>query len=257
MPKFIHKYEIKGPKMSLTYVIADMHGRYDLFVKALQFIEEDSPIGGTLIILGDFIDRGPQSRQIIETLIKGPSSDRWQWIVIQGNHEDIMIQAIVDFRKLDWWIKNGGGETLISYGYQEGDLLLPFKIPEEHIWWLASLPLYHQDEHRIYVHAGVPPRKSVEKTSKYILQWMFYSQYETSGNIKKFADKPHLSGKHIVHGHHQSDKHPLLLPHRTNLDAGAFYTNRLAIGVFEDKPGGPVKIIEAKNETSHEVLYVT
>lgn len=235
--------------MHLTYVIADIHGRYDLLSEALKLIESRSPHGGTLIILGDFIDRGPQSKEIIERLMKGPEDNNWKWIILQGNHEDIMLQALIDFRKLAWWIRNGGGNTLESYGYKEDDLILPFKIPDEHMFWLAGLQCFHQDEYHIYVHAGVPHRKHVEKTSKYILQWMFYSSYETSGDIKKFPDKPHISGKHIVHGHHQSDKHPLLLPHRTNLDCGAFYTDRLAVGVFENKPGGPLEVIEVTKDS--------
>lgn len=228
-----------------TYVIADLHGRFDLLTDAISLIENDSPEGGTFIVLGDFVDRGPQSRNIIDLLMAGPSLPNWEWIVLQGNHEDIMLQALADSRKLNWWFGNGGVSTLMSYGYQDGDKIYPLKVPEDHLDWLINLLTEYEDDLRIYVHAGLPSHETLEDASKQTKQWMLYRDADDEYSDAQYHDDiPHLSGKHIVHGHHQSASHPLLKPHRTNLDSFAWNTGRLAIGVFNDTQAEPVKILE-------------
>lgn len=222
-----------------TYAIADLHGRYDLLRATLKLIEEDAgDEGGTFICLGDFVDRGLQARSIIEMLMLGPRSPNWQWIVLQGNHEAMMLECLRNPNMITWWLGNGGHATLGSYGYQTGDKLLPLKVPAQHMAWLDSLPVHHEDEQRIFVHAGVPIHVPLTDAKQELLQWMLYADHE---------DGPHVSGKHIVHGHHQSASHPLLLPHRINLDSFAWYTGRLAIGVFNDEQAQPERILEVRS----------
>jgi serine/threonine protein phosphatase 1 len=233
--------------VSKTYAIGDLHGRHDLLLRSISLIERDSPDGGTFIVLGDFVDRGPESRQIVETLMAGPADPKWRWIVLQGNHEAIMLAALHDFSKIPWWTRNGGGETLRSYGYAHGDGLMPLRVPAEHLRWLDALRVYHQDDHRIYVHAGVPFDQPIDQAKRDTLQWMLYAGKEARwDDAEILPDEGHISGKHIVHGHEQDAKHPLKLPHRTNLDSFAWATGHLAIGVFDDETaGGPVKILDA------------
>jgi serine/threonine protein phosphatase 1 len=234
--------------MSRTYVIADLHGRFDLLCRTLDLIHADAgDLGGTLIVLGDFVDRGPQSRNIIDLLMTGPSRPNWEWIALQGNHEAMMLEALSapNANLMRWWVGNGGGQTLQSYGYASGDDLLPLKVPVEHLEWLASLPVYHEDQWRIFVHAGVPSHQPVAEAKVETLQWMLYPSDEDYPDAEVHDDARHCSGKHIVHGHHQSASHPLLKPHRTNLDSFAWNTGRLAIGVFEDDYPAPVKIMDA------------
>lgn len=229
-----------------TYVIADVHGRFDLLCAAIDIIEKDAgEDGGKLICLGDFVDRGPQSCNVIDLLMAGPQKPGWEWIVLQGNHEAMMLECLANPGIMRWWIGNGGGQTLISYGYKQGDHLEPLKIPPEHLNWMAQLPLTHEDEHRIFVHAGVPFDKEVADTKVETLQWMLYPGDVEHGDAEFHDDAPHISGKHIVHGHHQSASHPLLKEHRTNLDSFAWYCGRLAIGVFDDTQPKPVRILEA------------
>ncbi|WP_394662933.1 metallophosphoesterase [uncultured Sphingomonas sp.] len=230
-----------------TYVIADLHGRFDLLERAIALIERDAGAsGGTFVCCGDFVDRGPQSRQIIERLMEGPRRINWRWIVLQGNHEAMMLECLGKPGILRWWIGNGGGQTLQSYGYEHGDALEPLKIPDDHLAWLAALPVAHEDAHRIYVHAGVPFDQALSDAKTETLQWMLYGEYKEDGTTDLAADEQHVSGKHIVHGHHQSARHPLLKPHRTNLDSFAWATGHSAIGVFDDAtPGGPVRILDA------------
>lgn len=233
--------------MSRTYCIADLHGRFDLLCAAIDRIEGDAGLpGGRLIVLGDFIDRGPHSRHIIDLLMAGSQRPGWEWIILQGNHEAMMLQVLGAPTPplLRWWFGNGGDATLISYGYQHGDDIAPLKVPPEHLSWLATRPLTFEDAHRIYVHAGVPFDQAVGDAAPATLQWMLYPGDVDHGDAEVHADLSHISGKHIVHGHHQSAAHPLLKPHRTNLDGFAWKTGRCAIGVFDDtEAGGPVELL--------------
>jgi serine/threonine protein phosphatase 1 len=220
-----------------TYVIADLHGRYDLLALALDQIERDAgPAGGTFIVLGDFVDRGPQSREIIERLMEGPDLPNWRWIVLQGNHEAMMVSADKGGRREGLWLINGGYQTLESYNYE---------IPRSHLAWLRNLPVYFEDEHRIYVHAGVKFDAPLELTKKQTLQWMLYPSDQLYHGAEIHPDHPHMSGKHVVHGHHQSPNHPLLKPHRTNLDSFAWATGRAVVGVF-DGAGGPTRVLQIR-----------
>ena len=228
-----------------TYAIADLHGRFDLLCRTIDLIEADAgEEGGTFIVLGDFVDRGPQSRNIIDLLMAGPQRPKWRWIVLQGNHEAMMLECLSNPGILNWWIRNGGGQTLQSYGYSEGDKLLPLKIPAEHLEWLAALPITHEDEHRIFVHAGVPFDQHLAEAKAQTLQWMLYPGDVEHGDAEFHPDAAHVSGTHIVHGHHQSATHPLLKAHRTNLDSFAWATGRSAIGVFDDTQAAPIRIMD-------------
>lgn len=236
----------------LTYAIADLHGRFDLLEAAIKLIETDSPEGGRFIVLGDFVDRGLESKQIIQRLIAGPTSDKWEWIVLQGNHEDIMLQTFRNPHCLTWWLRNGGNSTLASYGYKNGDKIsYPLQIDNDHIAWITHLPVYFEDEHRIFVHAGVPHDQLVNEVHRQTLQWMLHRGDVKSLSADLYDDKPNISGKHIVHGHHQSKDHPLLKPHRTNLDGFAWYTGKLAIGVFDESQAAPIKLLEVTGEDVH------
>jgi hypothetical protein len=107
--------------MSKTYAIADLHGRFDLLEMAFACIVERAEPPATLVTLGDYVDRGPDSRKIIERLMVGLGRDGWRLICLKGNHEDIMWQTCRRLPDVDWWLTNGGGATLISYGQQQGD----------------------------------------------------------------------------------------------------------------------------------------
>jgi serine/threonine protein phosphatase 1 len=231
--------------MSKTYAIADLHGRYDLLLAAIERIEA-SPSGGTVVFTGDYVDRGPESRQIIERLMAGPSDPaRWKWVCLQGNHEEIMLTALMAPGLLNWWTGNGGGATLISYGAEPGsDAYEALKlVPHEHIEWLKGLPLYYADEHRVFVHAGVDETLDLDDNPAKTLQWHRYDR-----------ENPHgYRGKHVVHGHEQYEDGPVLHAGRTDLDTLAWYTGRLVIGVFDDeKAGGPVELLTIQRQSIHE-----
>ncbi|MBI4045426.1 MAG: serine/threonine protein phosphatase [Devosia nanyangense] len=210
--------------MSKTFVVSDLHGRFDLFEAALARISTYCP-QGTIVFTGDYVDRGPDSRRIIQALKAGPS-EGWRWIALKGNHEEMMVRAEHDSRERERWLANGGLATLASY---DG------AVPTEDLAWAAKLPIYFKDEHRIYVHAGVDPAMPVEEQDAATLLWL---RYQPGSDI----DYP---GFHIVHGHTPNPDGPELYRGRSNLDTLAVRTGRLVVGVFDDdRPGGPSDLIE-------------
>lgn len=228
--------------MGRVFAIADLHGRLDLLLIALHKIDKTASAGDRVVFTGDYIDRGPASAAILQTLISGPEAYHGagagiSWVCLQGNHEDIMLQAIAEPGLLNWWVRNGGGQTLMSYGVRDGDEIASAfaRIPPDHIAWLKRLPLMHVDEHRVYVHAGVDPTIPLGEQTQKTLQWDLYPDGFADGHGER----------HVVHGHHQFEDGPLLFSGRTDLDTFAWATGRLVVGVFDDDvPGGPIETIE-------------
>jgi serine/threonine protein phosphatase 1 len=216
--------------MPKTYAVPDLHGRWDLLEIALAEIEEEAP--GTIVFLGDYVDRGPESRQIVDCLIDGPRPG-WRWICLKGNHEELMAGALTGTLDREAWLRNGGDATLRSYGHAE-EGYEPGVVPVAHIVWMQHLPLLHRDVHRVYVHAGVDPNVPLDAQDAFTLLWLRYPEDDPGGH----------SGFHIVHGHQPYEDGPLCMPGRTDLDTLAWATGRLVVGVFDDdKPGGPVDFI--------------
>jgi serine/threonine protein phosphatase 1 len=214
--------------MSLTYVIPDIHGRYDLLDEALASIAA-RPGGeaGVIVTIGDYVDKGPDSKAVVDRLLSGVDAG-WSLIALKGNHDALMVEALRDRSKMAAWLVKGGDAALASYG---GD---PAAVPPSHIAWLDQLRLMHVDAHRLYVHAGVDPAIPLDRQSEATLLWNRYP--------KGFPDG--YGDLHVVHGHDNFPDGPLLYPGRTNLDTLAWRTGRLTIGVFDDrKPGGPVDLI--------------
>ena len=214
--------------MSLTYVIPDIHGRYDLLDEALASIAA-RPCGeaGVIVTIGDYVDKGPDSKAVVDRLLSGVDAG-WSLIALKGNHDALMVEALRDPSKMAAWLAKGGDAALASYG---GD---PAAVPPSHIAWLDQLRLMHVDAHRLYVHAGVDPAIPLDRQSEATLLWNRYP--------KGFPDG--YGDLHVVHGHDNYPDGPLLYPGRSNLDTLAWRTGRLTVGVFDDrKPGGPVDLI--------------
>jgi serine/threonine protein phosphatase 1 len=217
--------------MSLTYVIPDLHGRYDLLSDALAGI--DARAGGeagTIVTLGDYVDKGPDSKQVIERLLSGAAAG-WRFVALKGNHDVLMLEALRDPAKMTAWMAKGGDAALASYG---GD---PAAVPQAHIAWLDRLSLMHVDTHRLYVHAGVDPDVPLDLQREATLLCKRYPKGFPGG----------FGALHVVHGHDNFPDGPLLYEGRTNLDTLAWRTGRLTVGVFDDdRPGGPVDFVVVK-----------
>jgi len=223
--------------MSLTYAIADLHGRFDLLESAVFEIRKHA--GATpfkIITMGDYVDRGPESREIIEFLMAWQHVDS-SLVCLKGNHEEMMVETIRKPLDPDWWIANGGDATLISYGHPRKGSYQPDVVPADHLAWLDALPLMHVDEYRVFVHAGVDPTCPLDEQKAAVLLWWRYPDGTDVGHGER----------HVVHGHHKFADGPKCYVNRTDLDTFAWYTGRLVIGVFDDsRRGGPVEFIEVK-----------
>jgi serine/threonine protein phosphatase 1 len=214
--------------MSLTYAIPDLHGRFDLLREALARIKDHAAGDtGTIVVLGDYVNKGPDSSQVV-TRMRAGMFDGWRFFPLKGNHDVMMVEALRNHSKMDGWIEKGGDTTIKSYG---GD---PSAIPQADVAWLDALPLMHTDAHRIFVHAGVDPDVPLDAQAEQTLLWKRYPKGYPGG----------FGHFHVVHGHDNFPEGPLLYEGRTNLDTTAWRTGRLVTGVFDDaKPGGPVDFV--------------
>jgi serine/threonine protein phosphatase 1 len=241
--------------LAITYAISDIHGRSDLLVKAVELVAEDVVARGRppfkIVFLGDYVDRGPDSAQVVRLLRTMQRDVKTPVVCLKGNHEDIMVQTVTS-RVPDtaWWYGNGGDATMRSYGLLpvkrfNSDLLDPaderVKRLTDDARWLDALPIWHEDEQRIYVHAGIPDeQRDLERQDPHQLIWMRYPGGDRGG-----ADYG-WRGRHVVHGH-QPHSAPMRLAHRTDLDGRAWALDKLYVGVFEDeKAGGPVDVLVAE-----------
>jgi serine/threonine protein phosphatase 1 len=215
--------------MSLTYVIPDIHGRDDLLGEALGAIAARGD-AGAIVTIGDYVGKGPQSKQVIDRLLSGVA-DGCSLVALKGNHDAMMVEALRNPAKMDSWLGKGGDAALASYG---GD---PAAVPPAHIAWLDGLRPLYLDAHRLYVHAGVDPDVPLDRQSEVTLFCKRYPKGFSGG----------YGERHVVHGHDNDPDGPLLFEGRTNLDTAAWRTGRLTVGVFDDdRPGGPVDFIVVK-----------
>ncbi len=204
-----------------TFVIGDIHGCHETFERLLGKI---SPVAGedTIVILGDMINRGPESKEVIETLIK-LRHENHQLITLKGNHE-VMFLDYLSGKNRNFFLVNGGEMTLKSYGIAD-----PFskktinKIPADHIKFLRNLLPYWQDETYIYVHAGLKPGIKLTKQPN---RWLYWAK-------KDFIEEQHDYGKKVIFGH-TTFKEPLIQKSKVGIDTGAAYGNKLTCLILPD-----------------------
>lgn len=166
-----------------TLAIGDVHGclsALDALLSALALQSHD-----TLIFLGDYIDRGPNSATVLNRLLL--LRTQCQVITLMGNHEQMLLGSRTNPLLHREWVANGGDMTLQSYGSRLATLR---DIPPDHWAFLAALPLYHQTATHIFVHAGVQPHLPLDKQPEYSLLWERFNE-----------PSPHVSGKTVVCGH--------------------------------------------------------
>jgi len=206
------------------YAIGDIHGMLDAFRRILMDIDNDKPSEPRkIILLGDYIDRGPDSKGVIDLIIRlQEERGADNVIALMGNHEDM---ALHDWRL---WINNGGQETMKSYG-DEGD---PARdISQEHRAWMRKLSRYYETAHNIFVHAGIDdqPFIPMDQQSNSFLLW------------KRFPKgyNPNIS-KVLVHGHTPGTQVEML-PNRINLDTAAVFGGCLTAAKFGPDSGQPIK----------------
>ncbi|KQQ60886.1 hypothetical protein ASF69_00065 [Rhizobium sp. Leaf311] len=216
------------------YAIGDVHGRLDLLKQAETNIAQDiasTGKDGLVVLLGDFIDRGPMSAQIINHLMT-KSEHQLKRLPLVGNHEDVFLRYLENPEKHKKWLELGGEQTLASYGLDvhsaafrqtrlKGRLkeLLTEAVPEAHKRFLDSLPICLKIADKLWVHAGIRPGIALEQQSDDDMIWI----------REPFLSKgPELKDLIVIHGHTVREQ-PDPGPQRIGIDTGAFYTGKLTI----------------------------
>lgn len=221
------------------YAIGDIHGQLSMLEDALDRIERDGGPNARIIFLGDYVDRGPDSRGVIERLRQGLAEGR-NWICLKGNHDRLFEWFVAppvprqDAHLLigyHWFHERIGGlETAQSYGVdvperiRQKELAAEFRaaLPDGHLAFLQGLQLSHREMGKFFVHAGVRPGVPLADQDEEDLLWI----------RQEFLEDTRDHGALIVHGH-TPVKAPELKPNRLNLDTGAGYGRPMSIAVFE------------------------
>ena len=198
--------------MKRIFAIGDIHGCYDRLKKLMAKIPIDFS-HDTLVFIGDYIDRGPHSVEVVDYLIRLQSRIP-QVVFIKGNHED-MLDKFISGADRYTYLLNGGQQTLDSY------LTKPaqsdsFPIPPDHMAFFKSLRLFYETDKFIFVHAGLRPRVPLESQKTEDLLWI----------RDKFITTRYDFGKRVIFGHTPLKK-PLVEPNKIGIDTGAVYGNAL------------------------------
>jgi serine/threonine protein phosphatase 1 len=229
------------PPGQRVYAVGDVHGCADRLEAMHDAIAADlarQPEAAALVIhLGDYIDRGPDSAGVIARLIRpfaelGAAAPRV--VNLAGNHEDMLLHALATGARDDaqLWLRNGGGETLASWGigWREGPVAWERAIPPEQLGFLRGLSLIYRVGGYAFVHAGLRPGVPLAAQTRDDLLWIREPFLSFDGTLPAVA----------VHGHSPEDE-PSVLPHRIGVDTGAVLGGPLTCAVLE---GASVRFLQ-------------
>jgi len=225
------------PAGQRVYAIGDVHGRCDLFEKLVEAIETDhgerADAESTVVLLGDLIDRGPDSYGVLTV------AREWQRLrdvrILMGNHEEMLLQALEKVDVLKQFIRFGGKETLLSFGippevyddasWEELHELMLKAIPQRTIDFINTFEDQVLIGDYLFVHAGINPEYGLDLQKRNDLRWI----------REPFLSHPSWLGAVVVHGHTISEN-PELRENRIGIDTGAYYSGCLtAIGLEGDR----------------------
>jgi len=238
----------RGPKVlpgrvpagQAVYAVGDIHGRLDLLEDLLIRISEDAQQhhadqARSLIFLGDYIDRGSESRGVVERLLDD-STPGFAKVYLMGNHEEAMLGFLEGLSDGLDWLSFGGLETLMSYGVplrsmpRSEDAVFALRralaeaVPQTHLDFFRNCTLHHSVGDYLFVHAGVRPGIALERQRPTDLMWI---------RDDFLRSRVPLADRVVVHGHTICDL-PQNREHRINIDTGAFVSGRLTCLVLRD-----------------------
>lgn len=220
----------------LIYAVGDVHGRIDLFDRLMADLAADAKRysgPALLIMLGDYVDRGPDTQAVLSRLVTA-LPEGLNRICLAGNHEQMMLDFLNDPGEARHWLGNGGAETLASYGLPteqppEGAALWGYRrlllrtIPQTHVRFLNALPVFARFGHLCFVHAGLRPDVAPDAQTDRDMMWFRYPQGQSGARSDCLT----------VHGHTPHDK-VLVKPSRIDVDTGAVFSGRLSAAKFVD-----------------------
>jgi serine/threonine protein phosphatase 1 len=200
--------------MGRYFAIGDIHGCLDKLEKLLCLIDLDWA-QDTVVFMGDYIDRGPASREVVETVLElRRKHDRV--VCLMGNHERMFLNWL-DGREEDLFLYNGGRSTLRSYGIapDAGDRMA--QVPPEHLDFFRSLLPFYETEMYLFVHAGVRPGIPMELQDPYDMIWIRHEFFLSDHGLKKT----------VVFGHTPFRGDPFVGEKMIGIDTGAVYGGTL------------------------------
>lgn len=216
--------------MRSVYAIGDLHGRADLLLALVERIltdsgDADDPV--EIVFLGDYVDRGPNSREVLEFLIAAAEWPEVRPVFLLGNHELMLLRFLADPMGERRWLRYGGYDTLLSYGIGNlGDLddrnelrRIASALREAmgaHLEFIEDLRPWHRNGNVLFTHAGADPGLAPDEQTIDALAW----------GVPEFETEARSDGLWVVHGHVIVPK-PLVRPGRISVDTGAWTTGRL------------------------------
>lgn len=217
------------PAGTRVYAVGDIHGCLELLTELHRAIADDlhaRPVpDACLIHLGDYVDRGPDSAQVIELLLGDPLPGTRK-INLIGNHEAMMLDALdaADDDLADHWRANGGADTLASWligqGIARGEWAS--RIPPAHLAFVRGLEAMHREGGYLFAHAGIRPGVALDEQTEHDLLWIREPFLSFSGDL----------GAVVVHGHTPRPE-PVMRSNRIGIDTGAVYGGKLTCAVLE------------------------
>lgn len=206
----------------LTFSVGDIHGCLREFQVLLDLIERYAAgQEHRIITIGDYIDRGPNSKGVLDLLM-----DRPEIITLMGNHERMLLDAAAGDNSFLFMI-NGGAATCDSFGVLDAGM-----IPYKYLAFLRSLELAVNDGQRLFVHAGINPARTLEQQVEEDILWI----------RENFLLCTFPFETYIVHGH-TPVQNVEIRPNRTNLDTGCVFGGALSAAVFDDTQVKPIDVI--------------
>lgn len=209
-----------------TFVVGDIHGRRAQLDGLLEALPRDA-VSDVLVFLGDLIDRGPDAPGVVADVLELKRSDPERVVVIRGNHEQMMLDFLDEDSRL--WLSpvTGGEQTFQQYtssalrieaeeDFDRARRLVEESVPAEHLEFFRQMPLYHEDDYALYVHAGLDHGKHPSETEAHHLLWTRDEEF-----YKKYRGKP------CVFGHTPTTFLPLL----GRLGRHGIYISHSAIGI--------------------------
>jgi serine/threonine protein phosphatase 1 len=196
------------------FAVGDIHGCYDKLVALMKILPWKKKSGDLLLFIGDYVDRGPKSREVVDFLVdlKKRGGDI---VFLKGNHEGMLVDFYVHQKDQMLYVANGGAETIASY--VEGAIgRKAFVLPQDHLDFFLSLQLFYETEDYIFVHAGLRDGIPLEEQAHDDLLWIreefIYSTYDWN--------------KRVIFGHTALET-PFVTPGKIGIDTGAVYGNKL------------------------------
>jgi serine/threonine protein phosphatase 1 len=235
------------PEGVRVYAIGDIHGRLDLLNKCLSQIDEDlarNENGRSIqVFLGDYIDRGPSSRETVDRLID--RNARHECVFLKGNHEQLALRSLADTSVFPKWLHLGGLETLVSYGIRASaskkrrDVLAAQSafqnaLPASHLKFFGGLKTHFCCGNYFFAHAGVKPGVELSKQNEQDLLWI----------RDEFLSSTVDFGMIVVHGHTPTPRVDVR-SNQINIDTGAYASDLLSCLVLD---GQQLSIIDSSGK---------